>query len=190
MARDALERLYLTESHEANALLAREPLALLIGFVLDQQVSMPKAFAGPWELERRLGGRLDAAEIAGMPTNELERVFAEKPAIHRFPGAMARRTQDLCRAVVAEYGGRPEAVWAEATDGDDLRRRLKALPGFGEMKVAALAGVLAKRFGVRTAEPLVPSHPTPGDIDSHEARARYQEAKRAYKARRRAGAAR
>ena len=189
MAAGSPDRLYLTESEEANALLAREPLALLIGFVLDQQVPMPKAFAGPWELARRLGGRLDAAEIAGMPTDELERVFAEKPAVHRFPAAMARRTQELCRALVSEYSGRAEAVWAEARDGDDLRWRLKALPGFGEMKVTALAGVLAKRFGVRAADPLVPSHPTPGDIDSHEARERYQEAKRAYKAGRRAAGA-
>jgi uncharacterized HhH-GPD family protein len=177
----APERLHFTDSDEANELVARDPLALLIGFVLDQQVPLQKAFSSPLELKRRIGS-LDAAEIAGMDPGELERVFRERPALHRFPGNMARRVQELCRAIVSEYGGAAEGVWEEAQDADDLRRRIESLPGFGDMKVKALGAVLAKRFGVEIARPLVPSHPTLGDVDSAEALERYQEAKRAYKA--------
>jgi uncharacterized HhH-GPD family protein len=173
-------RLHFTGNDAADELIAREPLALLIGFVLDQQVPLQKAFSGPLELKRRLG-LLDAAEIAGMDPGALERAFREKPALHRFPANMARRVQELCRTIVSEYGGQTERVWEEATDADDLRGRLASLPGFGEMKVKALAAVLAKRFGVRIAEPLVPHHPTLGDVDSAAALARYQEAKRAHK---------
>ncbi len=180
------ERLYFTEDDEANALLARDPLALLIGFALDQQVTVQKAFSGPRELERRLG-RLDAAQIAGMHPGELERTFAERPALHRFPGAMAKRVQELCATIVSEYGGDAERVWAGAADGGDLRRRIASLPGFGEMKVKALGSVLAKRFGVAHAQELVPSHPTLGDVDSAEALEAYQAAKRAYKASVKAG---
>ena len=177
----APERLHFTGNDEADELIARDPLALLIGFVLDQQVPLQKAFSSPLDLRRRLGS-LDAAEIAGMDPGELERVFREKPALHRFPGNMARRVQELCRAVVSEYGGRAERIWEDAADGDELRRRIESLPGFGDMKVKALGSVLAKRFGVEAAQPLVPSHPTLGDIDSDETRERYQEAKRAHKA--------
>jgi uncharacterized HhH-GPD family protein len=173
-------RLHFTGNDEADELIARDPLALLIGFVLDQQVPLQKAFSSPLELKRRLGS-LDAAEIAGMDPRELERVFREKPALHRFPGNMAGRVQELCRAVVSEYGGRADRVWEDAADGDDLRRRLGALPGFGSMKVTALGSVLAKRFGVEAAQALVPSHPTLGDIVSDETRERYQEAKRTRK---------
>ena len=180
------DRLHFTDDDEANELLARDPLALLIGFGLDQQVPVQKAFSGPAELKRRLGS-LEAEAIAGMPTDELERVFAEKPALHRFPGSMARRTQELCRAIVSEYGGRAGRIWEEAADGDDLRRRLAGLPGFGEMKVKALGSVLAKRFGVEQAQALVPSHPTLGDVDSPEALAEYQRQKREHKAKLRAG---
>ena len=181
MATTAPERLHFTGNDHADELIAHDPLALLIGFVLDQQVPLQKAFSSPLELQRRLGS-LDAAEIAGMDPGELERVFREKPALHRFPGNMARRVQELSRAVVSEYGGRAERVWEDAGDGEDLRRRIASLPGFGEMKVKALGAVLAKRFGVEAAWPLVPSHPTLGDVDSAEALERYQDAKRAYKA--------
>jgi uncharacterized HhH-GPD family protein len=177
----APERLHFTDSDEANELIARDPLALLIGFVLDQQVPLQKAFTSPLELKRRVGS-LDAEEIAGMDAGELERVFREKPALHRFPGNMARRVQELCQAVVSEHGGRAERVWEDARDGDDLRRRIESLPGFGEMKVRALGAVLAKRFGIEAARPLVPSHPTLGDVDSAATLERFQEAKRAYKA--------
>ena len=175
------EALHFTGDAEADALLARDPLALLIGFALDQQVTVQKAFSGPLELQRRLGS-LDAARIAGMDAGELEEVFRQKPAIHRFPGSMAGRVQELCRAVVSEYGGDASRLWREAGDADDLRRRIAALPGFGEMKVKTLGAILAKRFGVAAAEPLAPPHPTLGDVDSPEALADYQAAKRAHKA--------
>jgi uncharacterized HhH-GPD family protein len=183
------DQLYYTDDDEANALLAREPLALLIGLALDQQVTVQKAFAGPREIERRLGS-LDATELAGMDTAELERVFAEKPAIHRFPGSMAKRVQELCRAITSEYGGRAERVWTEAADGADLERRLRGLPGFGDMKVRTALAILAKRFGVRPAgiDDVLPKHPTLGDVDSPEALDAYQAAKRAHKAAMRAAA--
>jgi uncharacterized HhH-GPD family protein len=187
MATVVPERLFYTDDDEANALIARDPLALLIGFVLDQQVTVQKAFSGPRELERRLGS-LDAAGIAGMDAGELERVFAERPAIHRFPGAMARRVQELCAAVVSEHDGRAERVWTEAADGRELERRLLALPGIGEMKAKTIVAVLARRFGVAPPgwEEVAPQHPTLGDVDSPESLAAYQAAKRAYKAARRA----
>jgi uncharacterized HhH-GPD family protein len=172
------ERLYFTDDDEANALLAREPMALLIGFALDQQVPVQKAFSGPKVILERTG-TLDARRLAEL---DLEDVFRERPAIHRFPGAMARRVRELAQAVVEEYGGDASRVWSEAADGDDLRRRIASLPGFGEMKVKALGSVLAKRFGVEHAQALVPSHPTLGDVDSAEALASYQAAKREHKA--------
>jgi uncharacterized HhH-GPD family protein len=173
--------LYLTDSDDANELLARDPLALLIGFALDQQVTVPTAFAGPYKLKERIGS-LDAAAIASMDPAKLEEIFREKPAIHRFPGSMARRVQELCSVVADEYEGRAERVWTEAADGADLRRRIGALPGFGAMKIAGLGSVLALRFGVEAAQELVPNHPCLGGIDSPEALAEYQAAKRAYKA--------
>ena len=175
------DRLYFTEDDAANALIASNPLALLIGFALDQQVTVPTAFTGPLKLEQRLG-QLDAAEIAGMDPGKLEAAFREKPAVHRFPGNMAKRVQDLCVAIVTEYDGDAERIWADADDAADLRQRIKALPGFGDMKVKALGSVLAKRYGVAIAEGLVPPHPTLGDVDSPEALVSYQAAKRAYKA--------
>jgi uncharacterized HhH-GPD family protein len=180
------DALHFTGDDEADRLLASDPLALLIGFALDQQVPVPKAFMGPLELRRRLGS-LDAARIAGMEPSELEEVFRRKPAIHRFPGSMATRVQELCRAIVGEYGGDAGSVWRDASDSDDLRARLSSLPGFGEMKVKSLGAVLAKRFGVEPAEPLAPAHPTLGDVDSIEALHEYQSAKREHKAAVRAG---
>jgi uncharacterized HhH-GPD family protein len=183
-----VDALHFTGNAEADRLNAAEPLALLIGFVLDQQVTVPTAFAGPLKLQQRLG-RLDAAEIAGIDPQRLDELFREKPAIHRFPGNMARRVQELCAVVADEYGGDASRVWRDATDTEDLRRRLEALPGFGEMKVKALASVLARRFGNELAAPLVPSHPMLGDVDSPEALAEYQAAKRAHKAQLRAARA-
>jgi uncharacterized HhH-GPD family protein len=184
----AVDVLHFSGNDEADRLIATDPLALLIGFVLDQQVTVPTAFAGPLKLQRRLGG-LDAAAIAALEPDALEAAFRERPAVHRFPGNMARRVQELCAVVAEEYGGDAARVWRDATDTDDLRRRLEALPGFGEMKVKALASVLARRFGIAIAEPLVPSHPMLGDVDSPEALAEYQAAKRAYKAQLRAAKA-
>jgi uncharacterized HhH-GPD family protein len=182
------EALYFTESDEANRLIATEPLALLIGFALDQQVPVPTAFAGPRKLQERIGG-LDAARIAAMDPAELETAFREKPAIHRFPGSMAARVQELCAIVVDEYGGHAERVWTEAADGADLRKRIGALPGFGAMKITGLGSVLALQFGVEAARELVPEHPCLGRIDSPEALAEYQAAKRAHKAALKAAAA-
>jgi uncharacterized HhH-GPD family protein len=181
------EALYFTESEEANRLLASDPLALLIGFALDQQVPVPTAFAGPYKLKQRVGS-LDAAAIAAMDPAALEEAFREKPAIHRFPGSMARRVQELCAFVVDEYGGHAEGVWMEAMDADDLSRRIGALPGFGDMKVTGLGSVLALRFGVEQARELVPGHACLGGVDSPEALAAYQSAKRAKKAAQRAKA--
>jgi len=175
------DALHFTGDEQADALIARDPLALLIGFALDQQVTVPTAFLGPLKLQQRLG-RLDAAEIAALDPDRLDGIFREKPAIHRFPGNMARRVQELAAVVAEEYGGDAARVWTEASDSADLKRRIEALPGFGEMKVKALGSVLAKRFGVEHALPLVPEHPTLGDVDSLQALEEYQAAKRAYKA--------
>ena len=181
----ATDRLHFTGDAEADRLLVEEPFALLVGFALDQQISVPRAFAAPLELKRRIG-TLDPGRIAAIDPSDLDRAFRAKPALHRFPGAMAERVQSLAALVAEEYGGDAARLWIEARDGDDLRRRIAALPGFGEMKIRGLASVLAKRFAVEAAAPLVPSHPTLGDVDSPEAFERYQAAKRAYKASRRA----
>jgi len=178
------DALYFTDSKEANELLAREPLALLIGFALDQQVTVPTAFAGPQKLKKRIGA-LDAATIASLDPAELERVFREKPAIHRFPGSMARRVQELCAVIVDEYDGDAAQVWTAAESPADLRRRIGALPGYGPMKITGLGSVLALRFGVDVARELVPNHPCLGAIDSPEALAEYQADKQAYKSARR-----
>jgi uncharacterized HhH-GPD family protein len=177
--------LHFTGDAEADALIARDPLALLVGFALDQQVPVPVAFIGPLKLQQRLG-RLDAAEIASTDPERMQELFRQKPAIHRFPGNMAKRVQELAAVISEEYDGDASRIWTEATDSDDLKRRIEALPGFGEMKVKALASVLARRMDVAMAEPLVPSHPMLGDVDSPEALAEYQAAKRAYKAKLRA----
>jgi uncharacterized HhH-GPD family protein len=172
------ERLYFTDSDEANALIASDPMALLVGFALDQQVSVQKAFSGPLALQERLGA-IDAATLASA---DLEPIFRERPAIHRFPGAMAKRVHDLAVHVRDEYDGDAARVWTGAADAAALRANLQGLPGFGEMKVKALGAVLAKRFGVDVARELVPSHPTLGDVDSAQALADYQAAKRVHKA--------
>jgi uncharacterized HhH-GPD family protein len=176
------DRLHFTDSDEANQLIASDPMALLIGFVLDQQVTVQKAFAGPLAIRERLG-TIDAHRLA---TTDLEPVFRERPAVHRFPGAMAARVQALAAHVAERYDGDAARVWTDAKTPAELRANLEALPGFGEMKVASTAAVLAKRFGVATAEPLTPAHPTLGDVDSPEALASYQAGKRAHKARLRA----
>ena len=179
------DALHFTGNEEADVLLAEEPLALLIGFALDQQVPMQTAFSGPLKLKQRFG-TLDARAIATADPGQLEQSFREKPAIHRFPGSMAKRVQELAAVIDDEYGGHAERVWTDAADGDDLRRRIGALPGFGNMKITSLGAVLAKRFGVEAAQDLVPNHPTLGDVDSVEALEDYQAKKRAHKAEMRA----
>jgi uncharacterized HhH-GPD family protein len=153
-------------------------MALLIGFVLDQQVTVQKAFSGPLELRERLG-TLDPDTLA---STDLEPVFRVRPAIHRFPRSMAARVHDLAVHVRDHCDGDAARVWTEASDAGELRANLAALPGFGEMKIKALGAVLAKRFGVAAARDLVPWHPTLGDVDSPQALADYQAAKRAHKA--------
>src|SRR3977135_3898696 len=123
------DRLYFTEDDEANALIATEPFALLVGFALDQQITVQQAFLGPLRITQRLG-TLDPKTLA---QTDLEPVFKEKPAVHRFPGSQARRGQDLAAYVVEEYDGDAARIWTDARDGADLRERLAALPGFGEM---------------------------------------------------------
>jgi uncharacterized HhH-GPD family protein len=176
------DRLHFTESDEANKLIAKDPMALLVGFALDQQVTVQKAFSGPLALQERLGS-IDAAALAAA---DLEPVFRERPAIHRFPGSMAKRVHELAVYVRDTYDGDATRVWTDAADSEQLRANLEALPGFGEMKVKALGAVLAKRFGVEAAQGLAPSHPTLGDVDSPEALERYQAMKREHKAKMRA----
>ena len=190
METQAPARLHFTGNDEADALLAEEPLALLIGFVLDQQVPVQKAFSGPLELKRRIGN-LDASAIAGMDPGELDRAFRERPALHRFPGTMAMRTQELCAAIATDYDGDAARVWTEARDGKDLQQRLLDLPGIGPMKARSLIAILGKRFGIKPPgwEDVAPSHPTLGDVDSIEALLDYQAKKRAHKAAMRAAGA-
>jgi uncharacterized HhH-GPD family protein len=177
----APEALYFTDDDEACRLLAADPFALLVGFALDQQITVQQAFLGPLRLKQRLG-TLDPPAVAQADPAQLAAMFKEKPAIHRFPGSMATRVQELAATIVDDYDGRAERVWTEAKDADDLRRRLGALPGFGEMKVRTLGAVLEKRFGVEAARGIAPDRMTLGDVDSHESLAEYQAAKRAHKA--------
>jgi uncharacterized HhH-GPD family protein len=171
------EQLHFTDSDDANRLIASDPMALLVGFVLDQQITVQKAFAGPLDLKERLGS-IDAETLASA---DLEPVFRQRPAIHRFPGSMAKRVHDLAVYVRDTYDGDAARVWTDAANADELRANLGALPGFGEMKIKALGSVLAKRFGVEAAQDLVPWHPTLGDVDSRQALADYQAAKREHK---------
>jgi uncharacterized HhH-GPD family protein len=180
-----VDRLYFTDSDDANALLVSDPFALLVGFALDQQVTVQKAFMGPLVLRERLG-TLDPGAVAAA---DLEPIFRERPAIHRFPGSMARRVQALAAHVAERYDGDAGRVWRDAGSPDELRANLEALPGFGEMKVASLGAVLARRLEVAAAEPLVPGHPTLGDVDSPDALEAYQAGKRAHKAAMRAARA-
>jgi uncharacterized HhH-GPD family protein len=169
--------LYYTTDEEACRLLAQDPFALLVGFAIDQQVPVPTAFAGPLRLKQRVG-TLDPRTIA---STDLEAAFREKPAIHRFPGAMAKRVQELAQHVVDEYGGDASKLWTTAKDSAELKRRLEALPGYGEMKVKSMGAVLSKRFGIEAAAPLAPTHPTLGDVDSPAKLEEYQAWKREYK---------
>jgi uncharacterized HhH-GPD family protein len=178
-----------TADQAANEYLVEDPLALLIGMVLDQQVPLEKAFAGPWVLRQRLGAELEAARIAAMAPDELAALFLERPALHRFPGSMAARVQDLCRMLVDEYGGDAAAVWTTAASGDELFKRVRALPGFGEHKARIFVALLAKQLGVRpkgwekAAGPfgLPGSLASVADIDSPAALLAVREHKRALK---------
>jgi uncharacterized HhH-GPD family protein len=172
------DQLHFTESDEANALIASDPMALLVGFVLDQQITVQQAFTGPLVIRERLGS-LDAAALAEA---DLDPLFRQRPAVHRYPAVMARRVHELAVHIRDHYDGDAARVWTDAPDAAALRANLLALPGFGEMKVKALGSVLAKRFGVEAAQELVPWHPTLGDVDSAQALADYQAAKKVHKA--------
>jgi uncharacterized HhH-GPD family protein len=172
-----------TQDPAANKLLETDPLALLIGMVLDQQVKMEKAFGGPYELQRRLGV-LDARQIASMEPDRLDAVFRERPALHRFPGSMARRVQAMCAEIVQDYGGDAGSVWRHARDGDELAARIKKLPGFGDMKTRILIAVLAKKFGVKPPgwEKHAATWHSVADVDSVESMTHAREVKRDMKA--------
>jgi uncharacterized HhH-GPD family protein len=184
------DRLPFTGDDEADRFLVSEPLALLIGFALDQQVTVQKAFSGPLVLRQRLG-HLDAARIAATDPGELVEVFRTPPAIHRFPASMAGKVQALCQAIADHYANDAARVWTEAADGRDLQRRLLALPGIGEMKGRALIAIVGRRLGVKPPgwDAVAPTTPTLGDVESPEDLARYQEGKRAAKAAARAAKA-
>ena len=179
-----------TGDAQADKYLVDDPLALLIGMVLDQQVPLEKAFAGPWVLRQRLGRDLDAEEIAAMAPDELTALFVARPALHRFPAAMAARVQELCRLLVHEYGGNAAALWTTAKTGDELFERVKALPGFGEHKARIFVALLGKQLGIRPKgwETAAGKFGEPGslasvaDIDSPAALHAVREHKRALKA--------
>ena len=180
--------LAITGDADADALLVADPLALVIGMLLDQQITMEMAFRGPARLRERLGG-LDAAAIAAMPADAFLAAFSEKPALHRFPGSMAARTQALCAFLAEEYGGDAAAVWTGVGSGAELLDRVRALPGFGDEKAKIFVALLAKRFGVRprgwqqACSPFSDDEPrSVADIDSPEALARVRAWKKAKKA--------
>lgn len=172
-----------TEDAEANRLVAGHPLALLIGFCLDQQVPIEWAFLGPKVMKERLG-TLDAATLARLDPARFEEAFRTPPAIHRFPGSMAQRVQGICRIVADEYGGDAERLWEDVPDAAKLKRRLQRLPGFGELKARIVVGVLANHFGVRPQgwKAVAPDFPTLAGVRTRDERRAYQAAKRAHKA--------
>jgi uncharacterized HhH-GPD family protein len=192
----ATPSLHLAQDPESDKVISENPLALLIGMVLDQQVTIEKAFSSPAELARRLGGPLDAAAIAAMEPDALAAAFKERPALHRFPGSMAGRVQDVCRAIAEEYGGKAERIWMGVETGEELVGRLRALPGFGEQKAKIFAALLGKQLGVRPAgwrQATTPygddgSHLSVADITDPKSLETVRATKRALKATARAGA--
>jgi len=183
--------LHFTPDADANRLLAAEPLAVMIGMLLDQQVPMEWAFNAPALLKERLGGGpLDATAIASMDADALEAIFRARPALHRYPGSMAKRTQALCAHLVEHYGGRADAVWNGVPTGDELYARVLALPGFGPAKARIFVGLLGKRLDVRPAgwEVVAADWPSIADVDSFERVLEIREKKKAMKAAAKLGA--
>ena len=172
-----------TDNESANALNESEPLALLIGLLLDQQIKIEQAFLGPYLLKERLGGSLDADAIAAIDEDELIEVFREKPALHRYPASMAKRTRALCAHLSSEYGTHPEYLWTKAEDGADLKARISELPGFGPGKVGTLISILGKRLDAAPDgwEQFAPDHMTLGDVDTFDDIGVYREYKRSMK---------
>jgi len=182
--------LHLSQIDEADELLTNDPLALLIGMVLDQQIPLERAFAAPLELTKRLGRPLDVAELAAFDPDELGSIFSRVPALHRFPGSMAKRVQALCQLVIDQYDGDPAAVWTSAADGRQLLRQISKLPGFGEQKAKIFIALLGKQLGVTPPgwrEACAPfgedgSHRSVADITSPETRNQVRDYKKALKA--------
>jgi uncharacterized HhH-GPD family protein len=176
-------RLPYSGDDEADRLIAADPTALLIGFVLDQQVTVQKAFAGPLEIRKRLG-TLDPRKLAAMDPERMRQAFATPPAVHRFPGAMAERVRALAALIAADYDGDAARIWQGVDTAAELKRRLAALPGFGPMKSRVVLGLLAKQYGVRPKgwEKAIPDFPTLADVTTPEELAGYQAGKRAWKA--------
>lgn len=173
----------------ADKLVNSDPLALVLAMMLDQQIPMERAFLSPHQLSERLNGKMSTRDIASTNPNKLEKVFKIKPALHRFPGSMAKRASDLCQHILEEYDGKPERIWLEATDADDLFKRIKALPGYGDEKTKIFIAILAKRFNHRPkgweekAGAFADSTPrSVADIDSPEALAEVRAWKKAQKA--------
>lgn len=188
--------LYLSGDAAADELLSTDPLALLIGMILDQQVPLERAFRSPYDLRDRLGGQLDVAALASMDPEDLAGLFSEKPALHRFPRSMAGRVQEVCALVVDSYGGDAAAIWTSAADGKELLANVKALPGFGEQKARIFIALLGKQLGVRppgwekAASPFgdTGTFRSVADIDSPEALAKVRQYKQKQKAKAKAQA--
>ena len=172
-----------TDDPSINAFLADDPFALLVGIVLYQQVPIETAFAGPSRINDRLGD-LDPKAIAEMDPESLEAAFKEKPAVHRFPGNMAKRVQAVAAFVASEYDGDTSAIWADVDNADELIRRLKSMPGFGDYKARIYLAVLAQRFDVKPHgwEQHLPDWPNISEIESPEDRSDLRERKKAWKA--------
>jgi uncharacterized HhH-GPD family protein len=189
-------QLYLSTDPEADKLLSEDPLALLVGMVLDQQIPLEKAFRGPYDLRERLGSPLDAGRIAAMSPDSLSAAFAERPSLHRFPASMAKRVQDMCQALVDHYGGDAAVVWTGATSGEELLARIRSLPGFGEQKAKIFVALLGKQLGVRPpgweeaagVYGAAGSFKSVADIDSAASLAKVREYKKAAKAQARSAA--
>ena len=173
-----------TDDPAANALLEEDPFALLVGIVLYQQIPVETAFAGPSRLKERLGGDLEPSLIAGFEPDSLEALFKEKPAIHRFPGNMAKRVQAVAQYVDTEYDGDTTGIWSDVDDAADLMKRLKAMPGFGEYKARIYLAVLAQRFGVQPSgwETYLPDWPNISEIETPEDRVDLKARKKEWKA--------
>ena len=173
-----------TGEPDANALLEEDPFALLVGIVLYQQIPVETAFAGPYRLKERLGGELEPSLVAEIDPESLEAVFKEKPAIHRFPGNMAKRVQAVAQFVENEYDGDTSGIWLDVDDATVLMKRLKAMPGFGEYKARIYLAVLGRHFGVRPAgwEAYLPDWPNISEIESPDDRAALNLRKKEWKA--------
>src|SRR5262249_32581816 len=178
-----------TGDAEADRLLVENPLALLIGMLLDQQVPMGWAFRGPFTLKERLGGTLDAETIAALGEDKIEAIFRDKPAMHRYPGSMGKRTHALCAYILEHYGGDAGAVWRDASSGDEAYHRLRELPGYGDEKAKIFLAILAKRLGIAppgwedAAAPFSDTTPrSVADVGSRDSLERVREFKRARKA--------